>query len=335
MVYLNGNGRTLKWLAVGVIAVLEVSAVVYLREFPVTGASQNPFLIPTSTSTTSSTSQVITTSTHTTTQVVDHLDLKSPIIENGSLMFSVLNEGPAETTRLAVTSVCTPGFIYCVGYKRLAGGSYLETFDLPPGDTFDASLPGVCVMAISGCTHYLPIANNTYYLQLSFTWANGYTLTVPVAAEANDTWAPHPTAVQGIAPPQVVIVPKNLTGYFDANITVYSSLSNATFKSVLYTSNNPKAGWNTPILSNETGCGTFNKSNFTYVVTSSCTPTVVITGFSTVTTGIAPGALYALVVHDLTKDKGKGMPDASVYSIAYAAWVEAEAVPTSTSSSSS
>lgn len=312
----GGSRRAIgvKYVAVAWIVLLEVFAGVYLYANPVSGASQNPFIILTSTTTTS-------TSTKSTTPPPppDRILVKSAIIENDTLMMKVDNEGPSSTESLTIMGVCTPGFQTCYGYKKLAGSSYSRTFILPAARTFLANMSGVCTIAIKGCSAYLPVANATYYLQVSFSFADGSSVVVPVAAMANDTWSRYLTAIMGVSP-LLTVFPKNLTGVLNATVDVNSTELYASWTTSLEGHTSSSYAYGGTILTNKTGCwGTF--------VADCSAPVPVIMNFTTVLTGITAGSYYSVVVHDTTvlpnNATESGYPDYHYYPTFYfALWVQ-------------
>jgi len=225
----------------------------------------------------------------------------------------VHNLGPSTTELLSVRNVCSPGFQTCYDYGKLAGSYFHETFVLPPGKTFKASISRVCVIAITSCKSYLPVANNTYYLQVLFKFADGGSVLVPVSAMANNTWSQYPTAIMGIGPPSLRIVPSNLTGLLNFTVTVNDSLPYGSFTTVLDGYMKPSNAFSGKILANDTGCGseegTTGGNNQTF--TADCSEPVPVTvNFSTVLTAITSGRYYSLVVRDTTDIDNRNMTGA-------------------------
>ena len=336
------RGVTAKVVAVVLIVILEFSAAIYLYMNPVSGESVNPFVLPTSSPTTTTSTSVSTVTTHTS---ADHITVKSAVIRNDTLMMTVKNVGPSATQLLTVTSVCTPGFKVCYDYKKLAGAYYSTTFVLPAGRTFMANLTGVCMVPISSgpsplkCKSYLPVANMSYYLQVKFNFADGASIQVPVSAKANGTWSPHITAITEIWP-SLTIIPRNLTGMLNVTIGVNDSIPWGSFTVSLEGYAKPKNPFSATILSNETGCmnTAIDASNFTgdghrgplVNYTADCSePFQVLTSFTTVMTAIAPGTTYLLVVRDTTDIDGPhGYPNYDgpshtfVWTSNFALWIQ-------------
>jgi hypothetical protein len=313
------RGVRAKYVAVAWIVLLELIAAVYLYDNPAAGQSQNPFVIPTST-TTKHTSTTTTSSTTTTTHPpVDHIAVESAMISNDTLSMKVKNEGPSATDLLTVTELCSPRFKTCYNYKSLAGAYYKVTFVLPADRTFVANLSGVCVIAIPSCKFYLPVANATYYLQVKFSFADGTSVVVPVSAMANNTWSKYYTAIMGISP-SLEVIPANLTGVLNVTVTVNGTLPYASFTTLLRGHTESSNSFSATILTNATGCtvaGLVPEDNYTiplrgYNYTTDCsqgTVEVLVT-FSTVLTGIAAGPYYLLAVHDTTDiDRPLGYPN--------------------------
>jgi len=310
---------------------LELIAAVYLYSNPVSGASQNPFIVQTPTTTTSTTSTSKTTTHH----IADQIAVESAIIVNDTLMMKVHNLGPSTTNLLTVTGVCTPGFQTCYDYKRLAGAYYKTTFVLPAARTFNANLSGVCTIAIPNCRIYLPVANVTYYLQVKFSFADGTSVPKSVSAMANNTWSGYPTAIIGVTSPSLEIVPKNLTGLLNVTLAVNDSLPYASWTTLLDGYNKPSNAFSGTILSNETGCTSSSAapgqgyrippSGYNYTTDCSQGTFTVLTGFSTVLTGITSTPYYSLVIRDTTDiDNATGLPDcdASARCSSFALWLQ-------------
>ncbi|MGD0476598.1 MAG: hypothetical protein ABSB29_00335 [Nitrososphaerales archaeon] len=297
------RGVTVKVAAVVLIVLLEVTAVLYLYMNPVQGESQNPFVIPTSTTTKSTTTSSTTTKV-TTHPPADRVAVESALISNDTLTMEVRNLGPSTTQLISVRAVCSPGFQTCYDYRRLAGGYYQTRFVLPAGNTFKENMSRICVIAIINCKNYLPVANNTYYFQIRFKFADGASATVPVSAMANNTWSRYPTAIMSIPLSSLRIVPRNLTGMLNVTLTINDSLpAAATFTTLLYGYLKPSNAISGRILNNDTGCG----SGFA----ADCSQNVsVIVNFYTVLTGIAPNHYFSLVVRDTTDiDNATGAPN--------------------------
>ncbi len=309
----GGNG-TKKWVAVGIIALLEISAMFYLYISPATGESQNPFVIPTSTTTTTTTSVSLTTIR----KPVDHLTVNGTGIVNDTVMLAVHNIGPSPTKAMAITKVCTPGFVQCFDYKRMAGAYYNTTFVLPAGGNFRANLTRVCVIAIYRCAKFLPVANQTYYLQLKFNFADGASVTDSVSVmNNNETWSPTTfsknatfySAVQTPGPTQLLLLHFNQSTPYNGlvNSTVYlnSTATNATFSLQLY-GYRPGAlgGFTRVLLTNKTTC------------TSCSSPIPVAIPFYSVLTAVSAGSTYAVVVHSY-----EGGNQTSTW---FAYWVQAQ-----------
>lgn len=304
----------MKWLALGLVALLEFSAIFYIYHVP--APSLTPGYLPPSTVKTKSSSTTTTTTTTTTHPLSDHIAVKSAVISNDTLRMVVHNSGPSATQQLTITSVCTPKFQTCYDYKKLAGKYYQILFVLPAGRNFMVNLTGVCTVPISSgpspyrCMSYYPVANMSYYLQVKFSFADGVSVQVPVSAKANNTWTPYPTAITGIWP-SLTIVPKNLTGMLNVTLAVNDSIPWGSFTTQLDQYRKPSNPFSGIVLSNKTGCmnSAFDPDNFTddghrgpgINYTADCTePVLVSVGFTTVLTGIAPGTLYLLVVRDTT-----------------------------------
>jgi hypothetical protein len=305
-----------KLLAVGWIVVLEVIAAIYLYTGPA-GEGQIPITFPTSTpANTSSSSSTVKSTTH---PPADQVKVVNATIDSDTLRMVVTNLGPSTTQTLAVTGICTPGPVksqVCYAYRSMAGASYQETFVLPPKKSFLANLSGVCVIAISSCKTYLPVANSTYYLQITFSYADGTAVLVPVSATATNTWSKYPTAITDLTLASLKIVSANLTGLLNVTVGVNSSLPFATFTTKLDGYFKPSNAFSGTILTNDTGCGgTFS---------SDCSqPVIVLARFYTVLTGITPGPWYSVVVRDTTDidNKTGGFPDNDVHSSTFAIWV--------------
>ncbi len=330
----RGNGI---YVVVALVVTLELIAVLYLYAFP-SGGATGQVTFPTSASTgatatgsagTASTSKATTTTT--THPPPDVIKVPSASISNDSLYMAVHNLGPNATTLLSVTGVCTPKFQACYDYKALAGSYLHETFVLPAGQTFNASLSRVCTIAISSCKSYLPVANATYYLQVTFTFSDGSTVLVHVSATANNTWSPYPTAILGITSPSLTVAPANLTGLFNVTVDLNDSLPYASLATKLDGYLKPSNAFSGTILTNSTGCLGSGTGNFTVdgrplnvSFTADCSqPLTVAVSFSTVLTGITPGPYYSVAIRDTTDiDKPAGNPDYDAHSAFYfAVWV--------------
>lgn len=305
------RGIALKYVVVAWIILLEIFAAVYLYANPVSGASQNPFFIATSTSTTT------TTKTTTTHQKPDQIKVESALIVNDTLMMKVDNEGPSSTTELRFMDLCTPGFGQCYDYKKMAGGYYSHTFVLPAGNTFILSMPGVCVIAIPGCKTYLPVANATYALEVNFQFADGQSVLVPVTAKASNTWSSRLTSIMG-ATPLLTVYPKTLTGILNVTVDVNSTVPRASWETLLDGYMKPNSAFSGTIISNKTGC-------------SACSTLRVIMNFTTVLTGITSGTYYSVVIRDTTdlpnNSTEHGFPDNTIHPSSFALWVECTSSP--------
>lgn len=304
-----------KLLAVGWIVLLEVVAAVYLYTGSAGGQGQTLFTFPTTTP--SSSSSASTSGSSTTHPPLDVVKVESAAIVDDTLMMKVHNLGPSTTNLLTVSNICTPAPQVCYNYRTMAGSYFQEIFVLPPKKIFMANLTGVCVVAISSCKTYFPVANVTYYLQVKFGFVDGTTVLVSVSAMANNTWSKYPSAVTGISSSSLKVVPANLTGILNVTVDVNSSLPFATFRTKLDGYLKPSSAFSGTILTNDTGCGG--------TISSDCSaPVTVISRFYTVLTGITPGPWYAVVVRDTTDidNKTGGFPDADVHPSSFAIWVK-------------
>lgn len=311
----------------GLVALLEFSAVFYVYQMP--RPSQTPAIFPSTTSTTSKSSSA-TTSTK--PKAVDHILVESAVISNGTLMMKVDNLGPSETNLLNFTGICTPGFQTCYNYKKLAGAFYVTTFILPVGRTFMANLTGVCTVPVAKCKGYFPIENTTYYLQAKFTFYDGQTVLVPVSAMDNNTWTSYTTSVTDVWP-SMTVVPVNLTGMLNVTIGVNQSTPYASFTTSLDGFVKPTNPFSGVILSNETGCtnsgldlpDNFSAPSGSFNYTTDCSDGTmpILVNFATVTTGIAPGSYYLLVVKDTTDvDRPAGYPNTDQFGpVNFACWI--------------
>jgi hypothetical protein len=309
---------TVKHVLVALIILLEIIVAIYLYSSTSGGQTPAPFAIPTSATTTSSASTVTKTSTTTTHPPVDQIKVESAVIINDTLRMEVHNLGPSTTSLLTLASVCNPGFQTCHSYASLAGAYYKQTFVLPANRTFMANLTRVCAVPISSCRSYLPVANNTYYLQVKFGFVDGTSVLVPVTAMANDTWSPYITAIEDITSPSLVVAPPNLTGLLNITVMVNDSLPSASWTTLLDGYQKSSGAYSGTLLTNSTGCMGSGTGNFTSDghklvanFTGDCSqPLRVIVSFSTVLTGVVPGSYYALVVRDTTDiDKPAGYPN--------------------------
>lgn len=325
-------------VAVALIILLEVIVAIYLYSGTAGGASQAPFVIPTSATTSSgSTTKTTTTTTHPT---ADSIKVVSAVIANDILTMKVHNLGPSATNLLTLASVCNPGFQTCRSYGALAGAAYKQTFVLPAKTTFLENLSKVCTMPISGCKSYLPVTNATYYLQVQFGFADGTSVLVPVKAVANGTWSPSVTAIQNITSPSLVVAPANLTGVLNVTVAVNDSLPYASWTTLLEGFPKPSGVFGGIMLTNKTGCMGGGTGNFTADgrplvanFTGDCSQSQqVMVSFSTVLTGISPGPYYMLVVRDTTDiDKPTSYPNNDPGSYAqFALWVQCTQPQTTT-----
>ena len=317
-------------VAAALIILLEIVAAIYLYSNISGGQGQSPFVIPTSAKTTSPTSAKTTTTV--TTATADRVKVESPVIVNGNLTMEVQNLGPSATNLLTLAGVCDPGFKTCYSYGALAGTPYKETFVLPAGKNFTANLPKVCVIPISSCKNYLPVAYMTYYLQVKFGFADGTSVLAQVPAVANDTWSPRVTAITNITSPSLVVTPANLTGLLNVTVTVNDSLPYASWTTLLDGYLKPSNAFSGTVLKNSTGClgggiGNFTSDGRKLAVnfTGDCSlPSQTVLSFSTVLTGITPGPYFALLVRDTTDvDKPTGYPNNDPGDYAeFALWVQ-------------
>jgi len=333
------KGGNAIYVVVALVVLIELIAVIYLYAYPAGGASGQVTFPPLTSSTTTGTGpskSTVTTSTtkESTTHPAggDAVKISSASISDDSLLMVVHNLGPSDTTLLTVTDVCAPKFQVCYDYKALAGSYLHETFALPAGKTFDASLSRVCTIAISGCKSYLPVANATYYLRVNFTFADRSVISVPVTAMANNTWSPHPTAILGITSPSLTATPANLTGLLNVTVGINGSLPYASWTTKLDGYLNPSSAFSGTILINETGCMGSASGNFTsdgrplnVTFTAACSQTSTVeASFSTVLTGITSGPYYAVTIRDTTDlDKPASYPNGDLYPAFYfALWVK-------------
>ncbi len=324
------------------VALLEFSAVFYIYNVP--PPSQTPALFPTNIATTASRSSTTTTKTH---APADNVAVESALISNDTLRMEVHNLGPSATDQLTVTSVCTPKFQACYDYKKLTGKYYQTLFDLPAGRRFMANLTGVCTVPISSgpspykCKSYYPVANMSYYFQVRFNFTDGMSVLVPVSAMANNTWAPHYTAITGIWP-SLTILPANLTVMLNVTLAVNDSIPWGSFTTQLNGYVKPSNPFSGTVMSNETGCMNFgiDPTNFTddghrggplVNYTGDCTePLMILVNATTVLTGIASGTQYLLVVRDTTDiDRPLLYPNydyvnhAYTWDVNFALWIQA------------
>jgi hypothetical protein len=212
------------------------------------------------------------------------------------------------------------------------------TFDLPTGKMFVANLTGICTMAVPSCRSYLPVANATYYFQITVGFTDGSKVTVPVSAIATNTWSPYPNAVLGIAPPSLEVNQASLTGQLNVTVTVNGSLPYASWTTKLYGYLKPLDAFSGTLLTNSTGCmGSTPETGFkssgkplNVTFTGDCTqPVTVTTDFYTVLTGITAGTAkapvyYSVAICDTTAiSSPKGYPDHGAYATYYfALWVK-------------
>ena len=279
------NGNRIKWMSVALVAILEVSAVAYIYAYRPTYTG--PTYVPPATTRSTTTSK--TTST-TLAPKPNVLIVGSSLIENDTLMMDVLNKGPSTTKDVVVTAICAPGFVNCVDYKKAAGKYYLSTFVLPVNREFLANLTGICFVPITSCVRYYPVATSSYYLNLRFDFVSGKSVSVPLTVLANNTWAKR-TSITNLTA-SVTAFTGNLTGRLGAAITVNESVFGVNYTTTVNTFKSLNLGYRNTLVSNRTGCG-----GDLFVDCS--TPVLVNQTFTTVLTGIYPGANVLVIVHDL------------------------------------
>ncbi|QQG49494.1 MAG: hypothetical protein HY247_04130 [archaeon] len=271
--------RHAKIAAIGLIAVIEIGAALYFFGL------QTPkvvFVPPTETTTKS-------TATTSTTVAPPPIAIRTAGIYNDSLRLTVKNNGPLPTQNLSVTKICTPGFQTCYDYGKFAGKPYSKIFVLPSGKEYVDNLTRICVMPIIHCSRYFPVVNATYYFNVKFSFDGGSSVTLPVTAKTNNTYAPR-TSVFEITP-QLTSFSGNLSGRMMVTITVNDTLDGANYTASLdvYAA---KTGYTMSVLSNRTGCGLAWGTDCADGVT-------IVSSFSTVDTGIGTGGnFYALVIND-------------------------------------
>ena len=292
------NGKNAKYAAVGVVAILEVAAVLYVVLYPPVYTGPQYIIPPPPKASTTT-----TTSTHTHVPP-NAIQVNSAIIQNGSLILDALNKGPAQTTTLQVTYVCGPGFVHCLNYKKLVGSSYIAVYVLPVGREFKASFAGICFFPIQSCKKYHPVNMSSYYLDLQVGFVSGAPVNLQVTPVANNTWAPL-TSVVDIGS-KLTAFKGNLTGNLNMTVMVNSNVPAVNYTLSINTFKTNSSGYSYVLASNRTGCGGS--------LGASCTPLVTLLSFNTVQTGIYPGLFFGIVVHDL-----------NVTSTYFAAWDEAGA----------
>ncbi len=318
-----------KLIAVAWILFLELLVATYVYT-SASGGPSTPLTFSTSTTTTTATATA--SSTTTAAKPTDKISVKSAVINNDTLTLDVRNSGPNATELLTITSICTPKFAICYAYSSVGGSDYKTTFVLPAKKAFLANLTGICFMPIPSCKRYIPIANATYYYQIAFKFSDNSTVTVPVSAKDNTTWAPYPTAILGINQTSLSIVPVNLTGVLNVTVGLNDSLPYSSWETILEGYMKPGDKFSGAVLTNDTGCegsatGNFTVPNGAYNYTAMCAaPVQVSENFTTVLTGVNVGTYYAVVVRDTTAiSSPAGLPDASRYPyFAFAEWVESE-----------
>ncbi len=277
------GGRRAKYLAIGLIAILEVSAVLYVYlEAPV--YSGPTYVIPSPTTKT-------TTATATTKPTPPNsITVESALISNGTLNLDVYNKGPSATTEMEVTELCSPGFFTCLSYKKLSGVFYTSIFVLPAGRTFSANFTGICYFPILGCKRYFPVTGSEYYLDVEFLFAKGSPVTVPLSVLSNNTWAPR-TSVTNITS-NAIAFEGNLTGRLYVNVTSNFNVNAVNYTTSLNAYKSAGRGYSTSLIENETGCGGS-------LPTACGSPIPVLIDFNSVQTDLYPGGYAAVVVHDL------------------------------------
>jgi hypothetical protein len=210
------------------------------------------------------------------------------------LKMDAKNTGTLWTKNLTVAGICTPGFKSCYSYDTLSGHSLTGTFALAPQAEYVYNVPGICVVPVASCTQLYPVANSSYYFEVSIGYASGVPTLVQVTARASNTY-PLSAAVQGLAY-QLDTFPKNGSGRLTVNISMNSSLSSANFIVSMLT-RLKTGGFTQRLLYKTIGCGGNSP------VDCSSGNLIMIKTFSTVQTGIGTPIYllpYLLTVRDLT-----------------------------------
>jgi hypothetical protein len=279
------RGKRTRWAAVGLIVVLEIGAFVYL--YPsFFGAPQGPavkFSFPTTSS---------TTKTSTSTKPPQNsIVITSAIISDNILRLGVKNTGTTWTKNMTVAYICTPAFLSCYSYKLISGLKLTRTFVLAPQGKYVYNITAICVVPMAHCRQFHPLANFSYYFEVSFGYANGASVTLPVTARAINTFPPS-ASVQGLTY-NLETFPKNGTGLLTVRMLINSSLDSASFTVRMFM----MAGRGKFILKhvNKIGCGgdlpvSCSSGNLTMIAT-----------LSTVATGIGTPNYpppYVLTVQD-------------------------------------
>lgn len=281
------GGKGANWIAILLIALLLFAAFAYF--FAVPRGQDITFSFPTSTATTKKTAPAAP---------LNSAAVKSATFYNDMLAIDIKNTGPEWTKSLTIADICTPGFTSCYGYKSLSGHSVTQTFILAPKAEFTDGLVALCVVPVTGCTYYHPVADFTYYYEVSLAFSTGAPVLLKVAASVLTT-APFQgqyVSLEGLTY-QLSTFVKNGSGRLTVNILVNPDALAAENRSAQFIASiydRVGAGKFTQrLLSKEAGCADgCPAGNMTIVDT-----------FSTVRTGIGTPAFprpYLLVVRDLT-----------------------------------
>ncbi len=284
--------RSVKISALGLVVILGVGAFVVL--YPSLLLPPGPGVTITFPPTTKSTSRS-TVTTGTGSHATPAVQIKSALIFNDTLSLHVKNVGTVWTRSLSVTGVCAPTpDLICFNYKGLSGRTITRVFVLAPQGEYVMNISGICVVPVSGCNHFYPVVNYTYYLTVAFTFSSGVTSNSAIAVLANNTYAPR-TAVYGLQY-QLFSFPQNGSGRLNTFILMNETLESANFIGQMY-SESGRGLFTTRLLYNRTSC---SLEGFVDCSSGNLTLTV---GFSSVESGIGTPFFpppYLLTVRDLT-----------------------------------